>query len=115
MLLLSLLVTLSSIAQQPKYARPANPTRLEMANRQVTGDYTYHAFIAPNKSFGYDILRNGRIIFHQPATAEAPGINKAALTKKEQADKAATLSFDKIKKGMRPELSREELIKIAAH
>jgi hypothetical protein len=114
MLLLSMLITLNIMAQQPKFSRPVNPTPEQMVNGPLTGNYTYHVFAAPNKSFGYDIFRNERIIFHQPASSKSTINDKAVLTTKEQADKAAALAIEKIKKGMPPELSREEILRTSA-
>lgn len=114
-LLLSLLITTRGMSQQPKYERPENPVPGQMTNAPANGNYTYRLFVAPNKVFGYDILRNGKPIFHQPALAEPAGDKQASLTKKPQADKAATLAIEKIKKGMPAELTREEILQITAH
>lgn len=115
MLLLSLLIIPDAMSQQPKHPRPASPAPEQIINGPINDTYTYRLFVAPNKVFGYDILRNGRIIFHQPALAEPAGNKEAALNKKSKADKAATLAIEKIKMGMPAELTREELMQITAH
>ncbi len=112
MILFNLLHTSAVMCQQPKYARPANSTPEQL--EKGIYNYTYRLFTAPNKSFGYDVLQNNRVIFHQPAFPKSPIDNEEMLIKKEQAEIAATLTIAKLKKGMRPELTREELIKIGA-
>lgn len=115
MLLLSLLVASKTIAQQPKPARPVNPAQEQMTNMPASGNYTYKLFVAPNKVYGYDIFRDGKIVFHQPALQEPAGDKQAALTKKPQADRAATMAIEKIKKGIPAELTRQELMQITGH
>ncbi len=90
-------------------------SKIKIANWPANGNYTYRLFIAPNKVFGYDIFRNGKLIFHQAASAEPAGDKQASLTKRLQADKAATLAIEKIKKGMPAELTRQDVMQIAAH
>ncbi len=115
MLLLGLLVTSKAISQQLKYARPVNPSLEQMGNGPGNSNYTYRLFVAPNKVYGYDIFRNGRIIFHQPAMAQPAGDKQSSLIKKPLADKAANFAVEKIKKGMSAELTRQELMQIVTH
>jgi hypothetical protein len=114
-LLISLLITSKAIAQQPDNARAANPASEQVTKGPGVTNYSYKLFVAPNKVYGYDIFRNGKIIFHQPALAESAGDKKASLTKKPHADKAASLAIEKIKKGMPAELTRQEIMQITAH
>lgn len=114
-LISGMLTTSNVLAQQPKYSPPVYPGPHQIGNRQIQGNYTYYVFTAPTKSLGYYILLNGRMIFHQPASLESRGINKAALIKKEQADKAAILSIEKLKNGLPPQLSKEEILKLTAY
>jgi hypothetical protein len=108
---------ITAVAQQP----PAGHVR-------SAANYTYHVFQAPNKMFGYDIMKNGKLVFHQfaslaePANAHETFIRNQhttagssmgiALAKKEHAEKAATLAIEKIKRKEPPVLSAEELKKI---
>lgn len=115
LLALSLLTTPRTMAQQPKNTRPVNPAQAQMTNVPAESNYTYRLFVAPNKAYGYDILRHGKIIFHQPALQEPAGDKQSALTKKPQADKAALMAIEKIKKGISAELTREEIMQITAH
>lgn len=113
-LLLSLLVTPGAMCQQSNNTIPSNLPHEQVANGPGNGNYTYKLFVAPNKVYGYDIFRNGRIIFHQPALAKPAG-NGASLTQKSQADKAAALAIGKIKKGMPPGLTMREIIQVTAN
>ncbi len=98
-------------------------------NGQSANTYTYKVFEAPNKMYGYDILQNGKGIFHQPA-AIIPANNAAAnknaapqtlssvnnpnagvngFSKEEFARNAAMLSIEKIKKRLAPALTNDEM------
>ncbi len=118
-LLTLLLTSPESKAQQPK-----------------STSYTYKVFQAPNKNFGYDIIRNGKIVYHEFASMEQPenisrtktsGISKLngpgapmntrenlALVKSAHAEKAALLAIEKMKRNELPVLSRDEIKKIIA-
>ena len=111
-LFLSLLIASKAMSQQTKFIRPEKPNPVQMANTPVSSNYTYKLFVAPNKIFGYDIFRDGRIIFHQPALAEPAGYKQASLNKKLLADKAAAMAIEKIKNGSTAELTRQELMLI---
>ncbi len=63
---------------------------------------------APNGTFGYDILSDGKLLIHQPNIPGLPG-NEGCRTR-EDAEKLAALVMDKIRKGeMPPTVSNEEL------
>ena len=110
-----LIAVFSTSAQTPSNARPVNASLpSEIRTGQTVEVYSFRVFIAPNKSYGYDILRNEKPVFHQPAYSGSYNDRYLMLTKKEQAGTAAMLAIEKIKKGMPPELSREELTKIVA-
>ncbi len=113
-LLISLLVTSSTMAQQPKYVRPANSTPDQMVKGPVNGNYTYHVFTAPNKTFGYDIFQNERLVFRLPAIPRFKGDEKVFLTKKQQAEKAVALTLHKLKNGIPPALTPAEIKRIIA-
>lgn len=113
MLVISVLPTLRALAQQPQYVKP-EMTAEQMVREKASANYTYHVFEAPNKMFGYDIFRNGRIIFHQAASADQPNNLFVALAKKPQAEKAALLVIERIKKGEPATLTPEEIKKIIA-
>lgn len=63
---------------------------------------------APNGTFGYDILSDGKLLIHQPNIPGLPG-NEGCKTKTD-AEKLAALVMDKIRKGeMPPTVSSEDL------
>ena len=110
-----LVAVLSASAQTSSNARPVNgPSSPEIRKGQTVEGYSFRLFIAPNKSYGYFIFRNEKPVFHQPAYSGSYNDRDLMLTKKEQAGTAAMLAIEKIKKGMPPELSRDELKMIAA-
>jgi hypothetical protein len=114
--MLSLLFfALKSTAQaaQPPGQPPASNTRV---SRGPDGSlYTYTLFIAPNKVYGYNIFKNGKIIYHQPATPQSAGNKQPTLTEKIQADKAAFIAIEKIKRGQPAELTAAELLQATTH
>ena len=114
MLVLSMLVALSTYAQQPGYSAPTNSKPPEKANEQVTGNYTFHVFTSPNKTFGYDIYQNERLVFCLPAMPRFKGDEKVFLTKKQQAEKAVALTIRKLKNGIPPALTPAEVRQITA-
>jgi len=73
-LMLILFTTSQAKAQQPTDSQPANVSQ-QIAKGDPTAIYTYKVFQAPNKMYGFDILKNSKFIFHQP---NVPGI--VALT-----------------------------------
>ena len=110
-MLACMVASVSTLAQQPQYVKPGNSAE-QMAKGNAPGDYTYHVFEAPNKMFGYDIFLKGKIIFHQPASPDQPGISVIALAKKEHAAKGALMAMEKIKSGEPATLTQEEIKKI---
>lgn len=109
-----LITALSTSAQTITAERSRNSQELQLRSRQPGDSYSFHLFVAPNKSFGYDILRNDKLVFHQPAFSGAFNDRDLMLIKKEQANTAALLAIEKIRKGVPPELSRDELKNITA-
>lgn len=102
-----------SKAQQQNVAKPNNTQALLLQKEGIV-NYTFHVFLAPNNTYGYDIFTNGRLTYHQPAFSRAPIDNNIALTKEDQANRAAMFAIDKIRKGKDPELSNDELKAITA-
>ncbi len=108
------LITLRGMAQQQQLSTPSYPLQEQPANGPGESAYTYSLFVAPNKMYGYNIFKNGKIIFHQPATAQPAGSKEPSLAKKEQADKAATMAIQKLRRGTPGELSGAELMQATA-
>jgi hypothetical protein len=70
---------------------------------------SYKIISSINKTWGYDIYNNGKLIIHQPAIPALPG-NTGFKTKPE-AEKVAQLVISKVKKGeMPPTVTTQELI-----
>lgn len=105
----------NSIAQQQSNAKPPNQVVNQNFSAQQAADYSFHVFMAPNKTYGYDIFNKGKVIYHQPAFSKMPAVDNIMLTKKEQANTAAMLAIDKIRKGENPQLTNDELKSITAH
>jgi hypothetical protein len=106
------------------------------AQQPEATNYTYKVFQAPNKNFGYDILLNGKIVYHEFASMDQPenisrtktsGLSKLnststalnskenlALVKTEHAEKAALLAIEKMKRKELPVLSKDEIKIIVA-
>ena len=59
--------------------------------------------------WGYQVLVNGKVYIYQPFV---PGNNKAPFPSKKAAKKAARLVENKMRSGVTPNLTREELEKI---
>jgi len=106
--------TASKSGAQQNAAKPNNAQALILQKEGIV-NYTFHVFQAPNKTYGYDIFANGRLTYHQPAFSKAPIDNDAALTKEDQANRAAMLAIQKIREGKNAELSNDELKAITAH
>lgn len=111
MLLACMAIAFTVKAQQTENVKTLNLPQQIQNNAQ---QYTYKVYQAPNKMYGYDILKDGKIIFHQGASPVQPNDFIAATSTQEQAEKAALLSIEKIKKNQPPVLSQEELKKLIA-
>ena len=61
--------------------------------------------------WGYQVFVNGKVYIYQPFV---PGKNKAPFPSEKVAKKAARLVENKMKSGVTPSLTREELEKIGA-
>lgn len=132
MLLISLLATLHAASQMQKNPALTNNSAGAGTSNAAAAVYTYRVFEAPNKMFGYDIFKNGKGMFHQPAGIVQPNnpalsekqntqntaftekqnTQNIILPKKENAEGAAMLSIEKIKKQLPPVLTSEEIQKI---
>lgn len=106
------------------------------AQQPAATQYTYKVFQAPNKNFGYDILLNGKIVYHefasmnqsennsQTKTSDASHANgrvtafntkeNLSFVKPAHAEKAALLAIEKMKRKELPVLSKDEIKTIIA-
>jgi hypothetical protein len=95
-----LLLSLSSMGQEA--------SQFPEADEHRAAALTYRIIDAPNGTYGYDILSNGRLFVHQTNVPGLPG-NEGCRTR-EQAEQLAALVITKIQKGeMPPTVTAEEL------
>ncbi|MEO8762846.1 MAG: DUF4907 domain-containing protein [Ginsengibacter sp.] len=112
LLQLSLLLTLSTIAQTQKDVH-ANTVSIEFGKMYQSGDYSYRLLPAPNNSFCYDIYQNNRLLFHQLPLVLPGKNNRMVFAQKEQAQKIVEVAINKLKKRQLPILSAGELKSIS--
>lgn len=138
-MLLCLCFSKNMVAQQIQAPSPDHSQAVSH-NGQPPNIYTYRVFEAPNKMYGYDVFKNGKGIFHQPAVIMAPNnvdakaSNNAAanqnavrsnlpvtnthqitadgFSKEEFAQNAALISIEKIKKRSAPALTNDEIKRV---
>lgn len=92
---------------QDKKAPASTPQFPNVAKQKMT----YNIISAPEKTFGYDILVDGKLMIHQPNKPGMGGIR--AFDTKQGAEKVAQLVIQKMKNGeMPPTVSSDEMIKL---
>src|ERR1700712_2758371 len=89
LLLLCIAIINKANAQQNNNYGAVGHPHVPMFNTQAGATFSFHVFMAPNKSYGYNILNNARVIYHQPAFPRVPGDHDIVITRKEEADIAA--------------------------
>ena len=100
LLMASLLIALSG-------SIPALAQKTTVTGEQQT-TYTYKIITLPDKTYGYDVFANGKLLVHQATIPAMPG-NSGFATKKD-ATKVAELVIRKLKDGiMPPTITVEEL------
>lgn len=78
------------------------------AGEQAAAALTFTIIDAPNGTFGYDILSDGKLLIHQTNVPGQPGTDGCKT--KADAEKLAAFVMEKIKKGeMPPTVSSTEL------
>jgi hypothetical protein len=93
--------------QQPKQKNAVGQFPQTSTNTKLT----WKIIDAPNHTYGYDVLADGRLIIHQSSIPAMPG-NEGFKTKAD-ASKTAQLVIGKIKKGeMPPTVTIEEMKKL---
>lgn len=103
-LLAFLVVVFIANAQQEQDKSVPFPDKLNLTYSTLT----FKTIDAPNKTFGYDIYDNDKLMIHQPSIPAIPG--KDGFKTRASAEKIAQLVISKIKKGeMPPTVSPEEL------
>ena len=95
-----------SFAQQA--AKNNTQATFPSASQFANSNFSYKIISATEKTFGYDILADGKLMIHQPTIPGMPG-NKG-FKSEAAAQKIAVLVIDKIKNGeMPPTVSVEEV------
>jgi hypothetical protein len=109
----SLCITSHALAQQSKPILPTNASQPEMSLPYgASATYSFNVYNGPNNMFGYDILKNGKPVYHQFVLTALSHEGKRLYASKPQAEKTATLAIVKIKNGQPPTFTNEELLKI---
>jgi hypothetical protein len=81
------------------------------SSQSIKSDTTFNIVSSVNKTYGYDVLINNKILIHQTNIPGAPG--NEGFKKRTQAVKAAQLVVEKLKQGMMPPtLTPDEVNKI---
>ncbi|MEO6330893.1 MAG: DUF4907 domain-containing protein [Ginsengibacter sp.] len=97
--------------QLPRQRQTANSSTLQGSNQFANSKFTYKIIDAPNKTFGYDIYADDRMMIHQPSIPGVPG--NEGFKSKADAVKVGQLVIGKIKKGeMPPTVTIEEMKKL---
>jgi hypothetical protein len=105
---ITLLVTVFARAQQPQSNAIASSLSTNSYNHS---QFSYKIIDAVNKTFGYDIYADDRLLIHQPSIPAKQG--NEGFTNKADAEKVAKTVMDKLKQGeMPPTVSIEELKKL---
>jgi len=94
-------------AQQPEN----NAAKFPEASAYTNAELTYNIIDAPNHTYGYDVLSDGKLMIHQKSIPAMPG-NEGFKTKA-GAEKVVQLVISKIKKGeMPPTVTIDEMKKL---
>jgi hypothetical protein len=105
LLAFSITIVLCASAQKEKITYPVSSSKAPT--------YTFKIINAPDKTFGYDVFTDGRLLIHQnsiPAVAGRKGFKTKA-----QAERIARLVISKLEAGvMPPSVKVDELKKLKA-
>ncbi|MBL7944625.1 MAG: DUF4907 domain-containing protein [Flavobacteriales bacterium] len=99
----------AQLAQRNAEGQPATTaTAAEFPRTPNTAAISHRIIDAPNGTYGYEILADGKLLVRQTNIPGQPG-NTGCATKAD-AEKLATLVADKVKRGeMPPTVTKEEL------
>jgi hypothetical protein len=90
----------------------AGTTTTAFPRTATTATITHRIIDAPNGTFGYEILADGKLLVRQTNVPGQPG-NSGCATKAD-AEKLATLVADKVKRGeMPPTVTKAELLQLS--
>ena len=101
--------TAQSIDSSSAVVGPAAPAaQFPEGNAYQNAALTYIIIDAPNSTFGYDVLMDGKLMIHQTSIPAMPGND--GFRSKDDAAKVAELVMHKIRHGeMPPTVTTEEL------
>ncbi len=110
---ISLFITSHAFAQQSRPVLPTNASQQELTlPNEASATFSFKLYNGPNTSFGYDILKNEKPVYHQFVLTALSHEGKRLYATKPQAEKTAALAIVKIKNGQPPTFTNEELLKI---
>ena len=104
-----------AVQQMQSGTKKHNVTPAEMSGNPLAAQYYYRIFTTPQNTKGYDIFKNNRLVFHQPALPKSENQLSAvnnAITPFKSIQAQAQLSITKLKQGLSPVLTKRE--KLAA-
>ncbi len=100
-------------AQQPA-ATTKNIPQVQASSTNYRANYTFTILSGSGNIYGYDILKNGVVVLHQPAQPAA--IKTLTLKTTIQATRAAMFVMYKMKNNIQPvTLSNDELKKVTVN
>lgn len=99
---------------KPGAEQPAPEAKFPASDAFANSKITYKIINSANKTYGYDILADNKLLIHQPSIPGATGNN--GFKTSASAEKVAQLVISKIKKGeMPPTVTNDDLKKLNAH
>jgi hypothetical protein len=109
LLLFTSLGASAQLAQRNTEGQPATTAAAgEFPRTPSTAAITHRIIVAPNGTYGYEVLADGKLLVRQTNIPGQPG-NTGCATKAD-AEKLARLVADKVKRGeMPPTVTKEEL------
>jgi hypothetical protein len=106
-------ITSHAIAQQSgTVPSPTVMQKVPLIGPDAYANYTFKLYNAPNNTFAYDILKNGKPVYRQFVLMYLSNEGKRFFASKPQTQKAAIVAIEKIKNGQQPTFSKEEIRKL---
>jgi hypothetical protein len=91
---------------------PAVSQKIPVIGPDVYATYSFRLYNAPNNTFAYDILKNGKPVYRQFVLMYLSNEGKRFFASKPQTQKAAIIAMEKIRNGRQPTFSKEEIKKL---
>lgn len=83
----------------------------DLSRGGTTDKFTFKVYRKVDKTFGYDIFKNGKLLIHQPTIPGRPGVSGFKTIT--DAEKVAKLVIGKMRKGiMPPTIEEKELTQL---